>query len=139
MQASALYQWIDCGTGQPVVNGSSRFFTATRNGSYACIINKGSCIDTSECVSITTIDVEDVPGYHFNLFPNPNNGTFTIQHNFEGNVQLHLVNSIGSLVRTFNLTGQTEQINIADLAAGVYQAVLINDKQQLAVIKLVKQ
>jgi len=52
-KATRGYQWIDCGTGQAVNNATGQNLYALQNGSYACIIFKGNCTDTTNCVSVT--------------------------------------------------------------------------------------
>jgi hypothetical protein len=78
--ASASYQWLDCNNGYAVVSGeTSQFFTPFVNGSYAVQLMENGCMDTSACVSITTIGIiENNFGHELIIYPNPTEGNFTI-------------------------------------------------------------
>ncbi len=58
---STYYQWIDCGNGNaPVIGATSRSFTPQVNGSYAVVVQQGTCRDTSACHAITNVGVEEL-------------------------------------------------------------------------------
>ncbi|MEZ5013627.1 MAG: GEVED domain-containing protein [Chitinophagales bacterium] len=67
-----------------------------------------------------------------NLFPNPNNGSFTLQLNGLENadVQVEVYNSIGTLVYanvlSVDASDYTTQINLENAAAGMYQVRISN-------------
>lgn len=138
-EIGASYQWLICSTSQPVSGATLRTFTATQNGAYKCVVTSGNCSDTTNCVAVTTVNVVALLDYHFSLYPNPSNGIVTVTHSYEGNVQLQILNSIGNIIRILELTKATEQLDISDLPAAVYHVVLLNNKQQLAITKLIKQ
>lgn len=53
-QLGAIFQWVDCNNNFSVIQGQTgNTFTATTTGSYAAVITKGSCTDTSACFTIT--------------------------------------------------------------------------------------
>ncbi|HRH39709.1 MAG TPA: hypothetical protein PK760_15270, partial [Flavobacteriales bacterium] len=62
------YQWIDCTTEQPITGATSPTFTAPGEGSYAVILDNGTCgMDTSACVQVVnaapvSIDVQAISG-----------------------------------------------------------------------------
>lgn len=45
-----IYTWIDCLSDSLLIDQQSKIFQATKNGSYALIIQKGDCIDTTSCI-----------------------------------------------------------------------------------------
>ncbi len=138
-ETGASYQWINCSNQQPVNGATAQSFTATQNGNYACVVTKGNCTDTTNCVTVTGLNIEGLTSYNFSLYPNPNNGNFVIQHNYNGFVTAKLMNALGQQVREFGLTNSVTHIDINDLAAGVYQLQLNDKTETLAVIKVVKQ
>jgi hypothetical protein len=77
--AGATFQWIDCATMSPIANANSITYTATANGSYAVITTIGNCSDTSTCVAVTSIGIEENTfSSIINLYPNPSAGNFNI-------------------------------------------------------------
>ena len=77
----ASYQWLDCGNASsPIAGETGQSFTATANGSYAVeVTTANGCVDTSECISFTTIGIADnVSGDGIQLYPNPTEGLVTI-------------------------------------------------------------
>jgi hypothetical protein len=113
------YQWIDCATGAPVGNGTNQNYIATANGSYAVIINQEGCIDTSACVVIAAVGIDDIVKENFNIYPNPIvDGTFTVS--FEGEIKnIELQDLQGRIIKVLHSTS-TGQVNVGDLARGKY-------------------
>jgi hypothetical protein len=80
------------------------------------------CKDTAQIV----IKYSTCPGFpeyskniQISVFPNPNNGAFTIQAPFA--IQLRLVNELGQVVRELKFTPQNNnKISVSDLPPGVY-------------------
>jgi hypothetical protein len=120
--SGATYQWIDCNNANlPISGATAQSYTATSNGDYAVIVNDGTCSDTSACVSITTVGLSNIPHLKSNVlvYPNPNNGTFTIEAELEGTYVLQ--NELGQMVQTFELnSANNKQAIVANLSQGVY-------------------
>lgn len=76
--SNAIYQWMDCKKGIPVKNESRQSFEVKKNGSYAVILSKSICKDTSDCV-----DISGFPNA-FEISPNP----------AKDQVQLHFLNDV---------------------------------------------
>lgn len=76
----AAYQWIDCATQTPVSGATNAAFTPVSNGTYAVILTKDGCTDTSSCHSIvlTGIPVHNSPEF-VEISPNPGNGIFNVK------------------------------------------------------------
>jgi len=94
------YQWLDCNNNYAKINGeTSRTFTATVNGRYAVEVTQIGCKDTSECVSITTIDIEENTLFSsVSIFPNPNNGIVNIDFGKLKRVSINVFNAYGELI-----------------------------------------
>jgi PKD repeat protein len=70
-EANAIYQWIDCGTGLEINGETSQTFEPLTNGEYAVEVNMNGCIDTSQCVVINTIGIEELSADKIYIYPNP--------------------------------------------------------------------
>lgn len=72
----ATYQWIDCDNNKIPINGeTNQNFTATINGSYAVIVTENGCADTSNCIFVNSVSVNNVEGEELiKIYPNPTTG-----------------------------------------------------------------
>ena len=84
VQAGGTYLWMDCSSNLPIGSAINQSFTATQNGSYRCVVTVGNCVDTTNCVEVTGLGVDEVNGYNFGLYPNPANGNFILANNYPG-------------------------------------------------------
>ena len=72
--SGASYEWVKCPSYVAAPGATnSQDYTITQNGSYAVIINDGTCIDTSLCVTLNNLGVDELPTINTNVFPNPVN------------------------------------------------------------------
>lgn len=133
----ATFQWVDCNNAySPITGETSSSFTATTNGNYAVVItDTAHCFtDTSECVSINTVSIENPTNALFSIYPNPFNQTFTIQMANGGNGLFEIYNSIGAKLKEVQVIGrETVELNYSK---GVYY---LRDKSTNNMIKLIKQ
>ncbi len=91
------------------------------DGWYCCkVTDKNGCTD-SICFSVVT-GVKDVRGLAtINIYPNPNNGVFTIEStivNGQSSVEVYTV--LGEQVLIHNLIGTTNEINLSKQPSGIY-------------------
>lgn len=92
------YQWVNCDNNYTALSGQTNSsFTPTTNGSYAVILNNGSCIDTSHCYSFTVLSTDNIVHAETAVYPNPTNGLIHIENQGEA-ITFRLYNNIGQLV-----------------------------------------
>jgi len=102
----ATYQWINCATMTAIAGEVNQSFTATVNGSYAVIVTKNACTDTSACVTISGVGIRDnLLDAKLDIFPNPTSGNVSIDlgKTYNG-VDLRVISILGQVVlsRHFN-------------------------------------
>lgn len=74
------YQWLNCETHTLIPGETNHIFTAEESGSYAVIITKNTCRDTSSCFLIVLSDVAETGNYlNLKVYPNPTKNTVQIQ------------------------------------------------------------
>ena len=120
----ATYRWIDCNDHERVLNENLNFtFSPTENGSYAVIISKGNCVDTSDCLEISNVGIEQINmGKITTVYPNPADREFVVVFSErQPTGYIELFDAMGRLVDTYpvmNISKMT--INIENLIPGQY-------------------
>jgi hypothetical protein len=100
--STASYQWLNCADSFAVIaNATAATFSPTANGSYAVVLSKGACSDTSACFSITGLGAglkEGHAGKSITIFPNPSTGSFQINCGDLMNVQVRIFDASGKVL-----------------------------------------
>lgn len=132
VETGASYQWIDCGNDSMPINGATgQLYTPSKSGSFAVIVTKDGCADTSNCMQVVLASLdENTKAAEWTLFPNPNKGSFAIHTAQRANFGLYDMQS--RLIDRFEVDQQSD-ISI-DLPAGIY---LIRNEQNGSSQKLI--
>jgi len=138
----AVYQWLNCNTGFSAISGAtSQSFTASVSGNYAVMVTQGSCSDTSVCVQITVVGIEE-SGFanELVLYPNPTNGIFSITSEIAlSNASIRIFDLNGKLMsEKTNLNGNNFDFNLQEVSNGIYFAEIITGEKSRR-IKLLKE
>ena len=115
------FQWFLNGTAVSGATGSE--LTTTSNGVYTVsTTNANGCSATSEPFTVSTVGMDEAFSSEFAVFPNPNNGQFTIQLVQTPNSVAHytLHDATGRLVQQQNLTNVSTTVTVADARTGMY-------------------
>jgi hypothetical protein len=132
-QTGAVYQWIDCKKENQIVTGATGIsYTATTIGTYAVIINLNSCVDTSTCIPINTIGIDELTkAIQFNVYPNPSTGNITV-HSTDAGI-FTIINELGQTIQTIQLNGSNNYTaTIENLSTGIYVIMGLKDQQVIA-------
>lgn len=132
------YQWIDCDNGNsPIVGETSQSFTATANGNYAVILDNGDCADTSACVLIAGIGIDEEAATTIKMYPNPSNGVVTIEFNVDVQA-IEILDVNGRLVEQVVIQNQSAlSIELPD-AKGTYFVKSVTRDKQVTYHKLIR-
>ncbi|TNE27631.1 MAG: T9SS type A sorting domain-containing protein [Bacteroidetes bacterium] len=75
----SVVQWVDCATWLPISGiGDTTHFTPTSNGSYAAILINAFCTDTTNCITVTGINLDEEESNHIYIYPNPTASSFSV-------------------------------------------------------------
>lgn len=94
----------------------------TRTVSYSytdagnCTVRKVSSIQVTTCTAVGLTELTNAATLE--VFPNPNNGTFSIKA--DKNMRLNIMNELGQVIETLDLTSTTTEVSISHLASGIY-------------------
>jgi hypothetical protein len=142
LPAGAVYEWINCGTGQPILGVVAQTYTPTASGSYAVRVNNG-CSDTSICVPVTvsTSGLENLTlDESFVLFPNPSKGEITIQTNVAQEIlAVEIVNDLGQVILDKQVQNASQLSLLLEAEPGVYYVILTLDSGRKMMKPLIKK
>ncbi len=137
-QTGATYQWIDCDNNNAIITGeTSQLFTASVNGNYAVLVSVGNCSDTSDCVQINSVNLEELANnIKLNIYPNPATHTIAIEKNNLIINSISILSATGAVVKT--IPGNTNSIDISQLTKGIY-FIQCTTESGLISTKLIKE
>ena len=76
---SATYQWMDCTTNILIPGAVEQSYFPTKSGSYAVILTRNGCVDTSACVELVLVSSHEPTSLSgIRLYPNPTQGDILI-------------------------------------------------------------
>ncbi|MDF2457063.1 MAG: hypothetical protein K0R51_3056, partial [Cytophagaceae bacterium] len=135
--AGATYQWVsDCGVSNDVLdNETGQSFTASVEGNYSVIVTENGCSATSSCIAILFTGIDDAEHSSLiNIYPNPNNGSFTIHSSIGGSYKV--INELGQTVDTFQLDGINDlNVDFTNIKNGMYMLVRIDNPDNRTISK----
>jgi hypothetical protein len=119
---NATYQWIDCANGQPITGETSQSFSPSSNGSYAVVVTENNCADTSACLTVQGIGIEENALADLQLYPNPSNGTVHLEFGqFVEEVRIEIMNELGQSLYNEEVYGQEKIVmDLNQLTGGMY-------------------
>ncbi len=126
-------------------------WTAPIDGTYIIGISElGHCFDSQNTAtnngfpSLTcegSVGVSEAEKAEFSIFPNPNNGQFTIRNAGEaGNYNIHVMDMAGRMIHSQKAVLNSSSIatvNLDNVEAGIYMIQFINTKDNSAVTQRV--
>lgn len=137
---NATYQWLDCDNTSIISGETNQTFTSTSNGNYAVELTENGCIDTSACVNVTTVGIDELGNtVKILAFPNPTTGA--IQVTFEetvNNVELILTDLQGKTISSKVFSNIKNTKIELEGSRGVYFLTIKTPKGQNT-IKLIKE
>lgn len=135
-QSGASYRWLGCTNNHEVILGEKdATYAPLLNGQYAVEITLGSCIDTSNCETISAVGVTNYNRINQAvIYPNPTTGSVTVARIKGAN--LKVFNIFGQLVHAKNnIDSNLYQFTLAS-ENGIYIIELTVEGQK-ARIKLI--
>jgi hypothetical protein len=117
LNGAANYNWFNGVTTASVSVSPSvaTTYSAIGTSTDGCVSSITTTVDVSECTGITAYS--SVTGVK--VYPNPNNGVFTVELSSVNNAVIVITNMLGQVVKSLNAELQQE-INISDLDKGMY-------------------
>ena len=130
--------------GVSIQGAIAQAYNAVENGDYAVIVTLNGC--SSDMSNSITMVITGMTGntaaYSVNIYPNPNNGHFTLSINTGTNdvFDLMILNNLGVSIferKALVVNGSlNEVIDLLNLPVGVY-SVMLNNKERQIIRKVV--
>jgi hypothetical protein len=131
------YTWIVCSNNNAVIPGATgQSYTPTGSGSYAVVLIKNGCIDTSICVPIVVTGITETEKNAVRLYPNPGNGLYTVA--LPEQAQIKIVSLTGAVVFDQRLSKGNHALDLLHITNGVY-LMQVYTNETVSVFKLIKQ
>ncbi len=92
----------------------------------------------ANCYVNITLGVDPFNVLDFKLYPNPFSDEIYFENEGSNNYQLTILNSLGQVVREFEIAATTQVLNVSKLNPGIY-FLRINNREQSKTIKIVKE
>ncbi len=128
------YQWYK---GASLLAGATSInYTATIAGNYKCRVTKTAtgCFKNSNVIAVSVPCKEGerlLDTRNLQIFPNPNNGNFTVISDITGKGNIEILNSLGQVIYSKVLNsenGINENISIPGLPGGIYLIRVISEE-----------
>lgn len=129
------YQWVDCDNAYTsIVGATNQTFVATQNGRYAVVITSGSCVDTSNCYTISGVGLHEKDLSHVTIYPNPVENRLRITGlPSQTSITYKIISISGTTVRQGGgMSGNLSWIEMKDLADGLYFIEINTDWNKIA-------
>ncbi|RYM31307.1 T9SS type A sorting domain-containing protein [Brumimicrobium glaciale] len=131
------YQWIDCADSSVITGETGESFTATVAGDYAVIITDGNCVDTSACVFVDVLSLEENELKGISVYPNPISDELNINNEKGVLVSMEMIDAKGSVVVSSKEASNSFTFNTGELNSGVY-ILIVRSEKSVKTFKVVK-
>jgi Secretion system C-terminal sorting domain/Lamin Tail Domain len=129
-------QWINCATNTAIAGATAATFTPTVNGTYAIVVSNGNCNDTSNCVVVSYIGLNENQTIDADIYPNPTTNEVNIT--FESSSALMIIRDAHGKTIQMQTIQNGESISLENIQNGIYFFELTTE-QGKTVKRVVKQ
>ena len=112
------YQWINCATGEYLSSATNQIVTVI-DGVYAVIVNNGTCIDQSECVTVNTVGLSSNK-LGLKLYPNPSKGNIKIESFGQIPLSFEIIALDGRVLQKGSIKQGINDFDLQNLINGSY-------------------
>ena len=136
-QSGASYQWINCNSNTAITNATNQNFTPTIGGSYAVVIDYGSCKDTSACIQFSATGINELNATALTVTPNPFNESVQLKFDRNYNGTINIYNLLGKIIYSKVINQDNLTIATKDWTNGLY-IIRLQTQEGVVMKKVVK-
>jgi hypothetical protein len=128
-QPAISYQWYL--NGNQLGGQINQTITATQNGNYTVrTTGANGCSSISNIITITSVGIYDLSASaSLHLYPNPNQGVFTLEAAGNTGNYYEINDQLGRLVQKKLISAETSLVDVSSQQAGIYYLTIKNTKQ----------
>lgn len=135
-QNGANYQWITCPNNNPINGEVNDSLIPTSNGFYAVIVSNSCGTDTSQCIEVKGLSINEKIDDYYSLYPNPalSEITLNVPEAFIGS-RYYILDNSGRILIQGTINTNKESLNIEKLSNGNYILKLSNSNTTSKFVK----
>jgi hypothetical protein len=122
-----------------IAGATNQTYIYAANGTYTVVVTNGPCSSAASAgqIVVNTGLADANNAFGLSVYPNPNDGNFEIHFNVpvKANYRVELTNALGQLIYKEELSdfsGKfTRKLSVSDYGKGVYNLMLMNDKNEV--------
>ena len=127
--AGVTFQWYNCAEDTVLTGETNQNFTPTFSADFAVIVTQDGCVDTSACVTITEVGLDQLMVDSFAMYPNPTEtGSFAIQVDDQIK-SVSVLDMTGRLVEV-DVNVNEKTVNVSNLVNGAYIVRVVTETEQ---------
>lgn len=132
-------QWVNCSDMSVIPGATDVIFEPTHGGSYAIIIqdNVYGCIDTSNCVQVDFLGLEEAATTALNVYPVPTNGKVTIASAETAIERVELIDILGKVLQTAEPNTLQTELDLSAYESNTF-FLRVYRGDQISLLKVVK-
>jgi len=123
----ASYRWLDCITKAAIPGETNQSFNVTKDGFYQVEVTQNTCKDTSVCIPMNGVGVDDLANNGIKVYPNPVQNFIQIELVNEGEVVIRVYAFDGAQIYGTKGIAKTYLINSTNYAPGIYTVEMIQN------------
>lgn len=133
-------EWVNCADMSPIAGETDVFFQPVSMGSYAIVVqdNVYGCKDTSNCVSISFVGLDENTSSSLSAYPVPTNGKVTISSSNENISRIELMDVLGKILEVTEPNNMETEIDLSSYSPNQF-FVRVYRGTTLEVVKVVRQ
>ena len=91
---------------------TNQFYNVTVTGFYCVVVSRNAYCSDTACIDHIPNGIDELSGNNWNIYPNPNNGSFTLSLDIQNEaIEMKVVNALGEIVDRRNFETKTGKQN----------------------------